>query len=486
MKIFLRSSAAIAGVLLLFSLACSVSPPERTARHKNPAGTTDAPKYVFLFLADGAGIAHLEITRQYKQEILREEMVITDRIMKEGSVGLMTTHAADSLSTDSAAAATALASGCKAKIGALGICSDGSMPNTVMESAKQRGLKIALVTNSTVYDASPAAFVCHVPNRRDYAAILNRYLDLEPDILMGGGRAQFLRRDQPGSRRKDETDLAAAFAQKGYQQVFDKRALEKVGPGKVLGLFSLDEMSFEIERDKNVEPSVFDMTRATIRQFNNNNPSGFFAFIENENIDSASHLSDLASVIHDYREFDRAVGLAYEFYQQHPRDTLILVTSDHETGGLGFTMALKDLSSTNGSNQSAGTIQDLRKIQSINISLKKASRLLGRNPTSENIDKLMREQFSGFTLSPEYKEVMLKQQPVSRTIYLDSTANALGMMIANHTQAYWQTTSHTNQPVSIAALGAGAERFAGYYDNADFGKKLMAILNGQPVAERIP
>jgi alkaline phosphatase len=79
---------------------------------------------------------------------------------------------------------------------------------------------------------------------------------------------------------------------------------------------------------------------------------------------------------------------------------------------------------------------------------------------------------------------MLKQQPVSRTIYLDPNANALGMMIANHTQAYWQTTAHTNQPVMVAALGAGAERFVGYYDNADFGKKLMEIVNGKLLAER--
>jgi alkaline phosphatase len=89
----------------------------------------------------------------------------------------------------------------------------------------------------------------------------------------------------------------------------------------------------------------------------------------------------------------------------------------------------------------------------------------------------MREQFSGFSLAQEYKDAILKRQPVSRTIYLDATASALGMMIANHTQVYWLTTSHTNQPVSVAALGAGAERFAGYYDNADFGKKLMAILD---------
>ena len=228
---------------------------------------------------------------------------------------------------------------------------------------------------------------------------------------------------------------------------------------------------------KTPEPSVYDMTRAAIRHLHENNPNGFFAFIENENIDSASHLSDIASVIHDYREFDRAVALAYEFYKKYPRETLILVTSDHETGGLGFTMALKDLSSATPDNQVAATNADLKKLQSITISLQKASRILGPSPTGEAVDRLMRDYFSGFTLAPEFKEAIIARRPPWRTLYLDPTAHALGLMIANNTQAYWQTSSHTNHPVAVAALGVGAEQFKGYYDNADFGQKLLALMN---------
>ena len=446
---------------------------------RSGAGQSQAasPKYVFLFLADGGGLAHMEITRQYNRQVHNEGMVISDKIMKEGSVGLMTTHAANSLSTDSAAAATALASGCKAKIGALGVCADGSMPGTVMEHAKGRGMRIGLVTNSTVYDASPAAFVCHVPNRRHFAAIIDRYLEFEPDVILGGGKEHFIPKSQPGGQRADETDAIAAFQKKGYQTVSNKPELERTSRGKLLGLFSDKEMSFEIDRDKNSEPSVYDMTRATIRHLHDKNPHGFFAFIENENIDSASHLSDIAAVIHDYRELDRAVGLAYEFYKKYPRETLILVTSDHETGGLGFTMALKDLSSTKPDNQVAATNADLKKLQSISLSLQKASRILGPAPTAEAVDRLMREYFSGFTLAPEFKEAIIARRPPWRTLYIDPTAHALGLMIANNTQAYWQTSSHTNHPVAVAALGVGAERFKGYYDNADFGKKLLALLD---------
>jgi alkaline phosphatase len=155
---------------------------------------------------------------------------------------------------------------------------------------------------------------------------------------------------------------------------------------------------------------------------------------------------------------------------------LILVISDHETGGLGFTQALKDLSSTKGDNQVAATTADFKKIQSIKISLRKATEILGRNPTPEAVDQLMRDHFPGFTLAPEYKEAIVKRQPLSRTLFTGPVAHALGAMVANNVQAYWQTSTHTNKPVLVAALGVGAERFRGYYDNADFGAKLKSLF----------
>jgi alkaline phosphatase len=340
-------------------------------------------------------------------------------------------------------------------------------------------MRLALITNSTVYDASPAAFLCHVPNRRDFGAIVSRYLDLAPDVLMGGGKEQFLAKSQNASLGADEGDALGAFLRKHYRLVENKTDLEHANSGKLLGLFAAKEMSFEIDRDKAREPSVYDMTRAAIKVLHDQNSRGFFAFIESENIDTAAHLSDITSVIHDYREFDRAVGLAYEFYRKYPRETLILVTSDHETGGLGFTLALKDLSSTADSNQVAGTVADFKKLQSIDISLQKAAQILGPRPNGEAIEKMMREHFRGFTLAPEFKEAIIRRQPLSRTLFGNITANALGLMIANNTQIYWQNSAHTNQPVLVAALGASAEQFRGYYDNADFGKKLKAVIAGK-------
>jgi len=446
--------------------------PSQTGRVAN-----GAPKYVFFFLADGGGATHLEIARQYRQYIDKEGMVIVDKIMKEGSLGVMTTHAANSLSTDSAAAATAMASGCKAKIGALGVCADDTEAVSAMEIARRRGMKLGLATNSTIYDASPAAFVCHVPNRKDYPAIVRRYLEMAPDILLGGGLDQFLPKGQPGSQRADDSDPIGEFTKLGYQSVRNLPQLQRATGGKVLGLFSLSEMNFEIDRDKQNEPSVFDLTQAAIRLLHG--PRGFFAFIESENIDRASHANDIASVIHDYREFDRAVGLAYEFYRKYPRETLIIIASDHESGGLGMTLALKDFSSSKGNNQIAGSVNDFQKLQRIAISLEKAARLLGPNPSSAAVDKLMTEHFPGFSLAPEFKEKIVNSRFMSLTIFAEPVANALGMMVANNTQIYWQNTAHSNHPVLVAALGVGAERFKGYYDNADFGQKLKALMEGK-------
>jgi alkaline phosphatase len=443
---------------------------------QTPSTISSAPKYIFIFLADGGGTTQMEITRQYNRHIHNEGMVITDKIIKEGALGLLTTHAGDFLSTDSAAAATALASGCKGNDSVLGICADGTIPKTVLEVAKEKGMRVGLVTNAAIYDASPAAFIGHVKSRRNYSEILDQYLKIAPDLLLGGGRDQFLPRGQAGGRRKDDVNLIQLFVSKGYQYVSDKNELERIKQGKVLGLFSLQDMSFEIDRDKKTEPSVYDMTEAAIRLLYNGNSRGFAVFIESENVDTAGHLNDVASVIHGYLEFDRAIGLAYEFYRNHPQETLILVTADHETGGLGFTQGLIDLTSTADANRVAATADEFKRIQTIPISLRKASQILGPNPTAEAIDHLMKEYFKGFTLAPELKELIIKRQPVSRSIFYNTTTNALGMMIAHNIQAYWSTSGHTNQPVFVAALGAGSEKFKGYQDNTDFGKNLKTLL----------
>jgi len=440
------------------------------------------PKFIFIFLADGAGINHLEITRMYNRHIHGEGFKITDSIFNEGTLGFLTTHSADSLASDSTAAATALANGCKAKNRVVGMCANGFKSASVLEVARGQGMKVGIVTNSTVYDATPAAFSTHVINRNYYDEICDAYLSLEPDVLMGGGRDRFLPKNIKGSRRKDDKDVIQLFKEKGYTYVSDKKGLMEVKGSKVLGLFSWGDMSFEMDRNKDQEPSVFDMTQAALEILYRNRENGFVLLVETENVDNAAHRSDVTSLIHDLLEFDRAVGLAYDFYLKHPRETLILVTSDHETGGLALTRAASrvEIEKSRGrARRFNPTVKSLEKIHSIPISIKRALKILGKQPTSDDVDRLMEEQYKGFHLAPELKVALIKRKSLGPTFYSYPRYAALGAMVADNTQAYWLGRGHTNQPVFVGALGVGAHRFRGYQDNTRFALHLFSILRAE-------
>jgi alkaline phosphatase len=467
-----RNSIHISGVfnavVLTALLLASAGAPSRVL-----AAAESGPKYIFVFLADGGSFTGMEMARQYSRAVHREGFTITDKIMREGSVGVLTTHAADSITTDSAAAATALSAGCKANIGVLGICADGKTPKTVMEIAREKGARTALVTTSTVYDASPAAFVAHVPDRKEFNGILEQYLRATPDVILGGGLDQFLPKGRAGSARKDNKDILAAFAERGYAYAADKKALALADGNRLLGLFTPSEMNLDLDRNAEKEPSLVDMTEAAIKLLGRDGRS-FMAFIENENTDTSGHLTDVASMIHAYRDLDHAVARAYEFYLSHRRDTLILVTSDHDSGGVGFTLALAEPAPH--AKRLFATDEDYKKIASIPVSLRAAAAMLGQPPTAESIDRVMRDVFKGFTLAPDLRKMLLAAQVPGRTLYTEPLANILGLMVANNTQAYWIGSAHTNQPVFVAAIGNGAERFRGYQDNTDFAKHLFSLL----------
>ncbi|HWP58540.1 MAG TPA: alkaline phosphatase [Candidatus Acidoferrales bacterium] len=438
-----------------------------------------APKYIFIFLADGAGLAHIEIARLFNSFVHGQGLILSDKIMKEGRLGLLTTHAADALVTDSGAAATALATGCKTNLATIGMCADGSRPKTVLEAAKEKGMRIGLITTAEVYDASPAAFAAHAGSRGAVESICEQYLNLEPDILMGGGRDLFVARSRAESRRNDDKDLIRSFEAKGYTYIDNKSALERAAGPKILGLFSVNDMSFEIDKDKGAEPSLSDMLAAALRLLAQDLQNGFVLFIENEHVDSAAHLSDLPSLIHELRDFDRAIGLAYDFYKKYPNETLLLVTSDHEAGGLNLTSTARPGAS--GRVTRVGpTSEDIKKLAAVRISVRRALALLGPNPTAEAVRELVEQYYAGFTLAPEVVQAIVEKRFPGPTFSISPTAAALGAMIASNTHAYWSTSSHTGQPVFVAALGPGADTFGGYQDNTDFAKNLFRLLGHHP------
>ena len=439
-----------------------------------PSPQGQQPRNVILLYADGAAATQFEFARYTSRALRNAPFAVTDTVLKQGTLGLLTTHPHEAFATDSAATASAMSTGVKTTIGAIAVGPDGKPVRNAVEVAKAQGKRIGLVTTAEIWDASPAAFAAHAKSRRDAASIVDQYLALEPDVLLGGGADFFLPKGVPGGKRTDGRDVIAAFRAKGYAVARTPAELSGARAPRLLGLFADESMDHEIDRSPSSEPSFADMTRAALRVLSANSPQGFFLFVENENPDTAGHRNDAASVMRDLWAFDDGVQAALEFQGQNP-DTLVIVTGDHETGGLSTTYALKDLSDTSTRNRFyAGTAQ-LQMLTRITMSLEKAAETLGKKPMADALDKLLAAHFPGFRLDADLREAILKQQLLERN-FTSPTQNALGRMVSRQTGVYWGTAGHTTEPILVGALGPGAERFKGYLDNTDFARILHGLL----------
>jgi alkaline phosphatase len=466
-----RAAAAMCAVVALVLVgACAQMKPSAEA------GAT--PRNIIILFGDGAAGTQWELGRYTNRELRNRPFAVTDVIFKQGTLGLLTTYSADSPVTDSAAAASAMSTGYKTKNDMVGVTPDGKPVRTVMEAAKARGKRIGLVTTATVHDASPAAFSAHAKSRRESQNIVNQYLALEPDVLMGGGRDFFLPKGQGAGKRDDGKDIVSAFAAKGYQVVQDPAALKSATGPRLLALFADEDMDLEIDRDPKQEPSTAEMAAAALRVLSTNSPNGFVLFLENENPDTAGHRNDAAALIRDLWAFDDAVQVALEFQRRAPGETLIIVTGDHETGGLSWTYALKDLTSMSSSNRFYPDRSHLEMVSRIKISLEKAAELLGKKPTGDLLDKVIAENFPGFRLDADLRAAILTGKTIERNVsYVPQ--GVLGRMVARQTGFYWGTTGHTTEPVVVGAMGPGESAFRGYMDNTDFARALHKLIGAR-------
>ena len=429
-----------------------------------PAAAQRAPKNIIVLYADGAAVTQWEFGR-YSSKVLRNSgFAVTDVVFHQGTMGVLTTHAHEAFATDSAATASAMSTGVKTTIGAIGVGPDGNPARTAAEVARAHGKRIGLVTTAEVYDASPAAFSVHAKSRRDSVAIVSQYLALEPEVLLGGGADRF------------PPQLLSAFHAKGYTLARNGAELRVAHGKRLLGLFAEESTSYAIDNAAD-EPSFADMMRAALKTLAADNAKGFFLFFENENTDTAGHRNDAAALMRDLWAFDEALRVALEFQRGSP-DTLIVVTGDHETGGLSVTYAFKDLADTSSKNRFYSGDAQLRLLAGITTSFDRALETLGKKPSGEALDKLLAAHFPGFRLDADLREAILGGKLLERN-YGYAVQNALGRMVARQTGIYWGTSGHTTEPVVVGAIGPGAERFKGYHDNTDFARILHELLGQQ-------
>ncbi|MGD1970138.1 MAG: alkaline phosphatase [Desulfobacterales bacterium] len=281
-------------------------------------GEEKHPQNIMLFIGDGMGVAHITAGKIAAGTLHLERFPIS---------GLVTTHSANRLVTESAAATTALATGKKTNNRAISVLPDGTPLKTLFEYARDIGKSIGVVVTSAVTHATPAAFMSHVDNRRKQADIAEQIVNSGVDVLIGGGWVYFVPASSVGSRRKDDKDLLAALESRMPVVLsIDKISAHSNGK-KLAALLAPDRLPKAADRDF----SLARLTRLAIHVLSKN-PNGFVLMVEGSQIDWAAHDKDTSNIISEMLDFDDAIGAALDFAQQQGH-TLIVATADHETGG---------------------------------------------------------------------------------------------------------------------------------------------------------
>ncbi|GAA4543694.1 hypothetical protein GCM10023192_53260 [Amycolatopsis samaneae] len=307
-----------------------------------PAGAHPAKNIIYI-QGDGMGLGQRDLIRLAtvgkRGELEMNKLPVT---------GLVRTAPddPDEIVTDSAAAATALATGHKTRNGAVGVDTHGRPLETVLERAKKAGKSTGLVTTAQVTGASPAAFAAHVPSRDSQSDIAKQYLEnSRPEVLLGGGEDWWFPKGNPGAwpdkpgeeSRSPYGNLVERAQRTGYTYVRNADELARTRGGRILGLFANEDMvDYGPDGVGKYAPKVplRQMARKALDTLSQN-PRGFFLFLEEEGIDGMSHENNAHSVIDAGRALEETVAEVMRFVRTHP-DTLVIIGGDHETGGLSI------------------------------------------------------------------------------------------------------------------------------------------------------
>ncbi|MCO1660350.1 alkaline phosphatase [Pseudonocardia humida] len=329
------------------SAAAVVVAVTATAGRPAPAAVATGPARSVIFITgDGMGEAHRAAGRLHL--VGPEGQLQMDQLPHSGS---LTTDPRDpgSVITDSAAGASAWATGQKTYNGAISVDVEGNALPTIGQQAKAAGKATGLVTTAQVTDATPAAFFASTTDRALQDQIARQYLEVsEPDVILGGGEDWWLPAGSPGAypdnppedpdeaSQGEEGDLVAAAQAAGYAYVSTAEELDAASGPKLLGLFANQEQfQQEPEGQGDVYSPVVGLATMTEKALDTLDaaPDGFFLLVEEEAVDEFAHANNGEKMLLAMRELDAAVAVARAYVAEHP-DTLLVVTGDHETGGL--------------------------------------------------------------------------------------------------------------------------------------------------------
>ena len=444
-------------------------------------GANAQAKYIFYFIGDGMGTNQVLSAEMYRSAIQGAPLGRIQTLMTTFPYsGQASTFSKSNGITDSAAAGTCLATGTKTKNGMLGLDADSTRLITIAEELKAQGWGVGIMTSVAIDHATPGAFYAHVPKRNQYYKIGQQLAESNFDFFGGAGF------HHPQGKRDNKDLNLYRLAEKngyiiahGYDEAQYLMVNDEWKEGDKLILVQKDDdqgakhgdnLPYAIDRKEG------DLTLAQIVStaipFLERRYDRFFMMVEGGMIDYACHSDDAATAIGEVWDMDEAMQEAYAFYQAHPDETLIIVTADHETGGLALGNSDYNLYLDLLQNQkcSAWVLSDL------------FTQLFKQNkkPTWAQVQAIYHEQL-GFwdtveitakeeaKLKDLYKKACAKKSKNTETMY--KTINSLGVagvaLLNQKAHVGWTTRAHSAHAVPIFAIGVGAERFTGWLDNTE-------------------
>ena len=510
--------------LLLSSTACSAAPAQQAApaasavsqtqgQSENAAQTKQAakaPKYVFLFIGDGMSYPQFQAASDYLGALDDPDYVKAlpsiDYEKREGELngpkrlnfmnfdvaGSAVTYDSCSFAPDSASTATSIATGYKTYSGMINVDLTGSTPyETIAEKLhSQKGWKVGIVSSVNLNHATPAAFYAHQASRNNYYEIGEELVNSGFEYFAGGGLKKVTGPD------KDKTSLYDLAANAGYKVTYTQADAEAVtaADGKVIlideHLADSDAMDYEMDRQDG-EWALADYVKKGIDVLDND--TGFFMMCEGGKIDWACHANDAGATVNDTLALADAVQVAIDFAKQHADETLILVTGDHETGGLTIGFAGTDydtyLDSLASQNISYAQFDEqyVEKYKenhtSFEDAMKDVEKLFGLKLSGDQNDRLVLTDYEVQRLRTAYEFAMTDpdvEEYTQEQYVLYGTYNPFSVTVThilnNKAGVDFTSYSHTGLPVAVFANGAGEEAFNGYYDNTEIYQKMASLL----------
>ncbi|WP_074435643.1 alkaline phosphatase [Oceanobacillus jeddahense] len=428
--------AALSAGIIFSGVSPTAASADENSQVNNSMNNGDKAENIIYMIPDGFNADYATNYRHYKGE-----PAVWDNHLQ----GMFSTYSADSNITDSAAAGTAMASGVKTNNGIIGLDPDGNAHQTILEASQDKDMSTGLVATSTITHATPAAFGAHVDDRNDETEIASQFIDNEIDVLLGGGKNNFLPESEGGNQ--EETNVLQQAEEQGYQLIENRNQLLNadidLDNENLLGLFADDAMSPELHRDAEEEPSLAEMTQTAIDTLNQDE-DGFFLMVEGSQIDWAGHDNDAAWAMTDVGAFEEAVQEAIDFAEKDG-NTLVVVGGDHETGGM-----------TAGANGSGTANPEL--LHSVTATGENIAAELneGRSNASEVVNK--------------YTDMELSEEEIQAIQEAEDPKMAINAVISAKSNVGWTSTNHTGVDLPVYAYGPGAEQFTGFHDNTDLPK----------------